>query len=214
MWSLSFVVLLAAAPAPGAIRYLALGDSFTAGTGAEKDEDYPTRLGKRWKKGGREVAVANVAVNGFTSAQVLTREVKALETFAPTHITLLVGANDIFHAVPLETYQANVREIFDTLKGKGVPASRICVIPQPEWSAAPVTARFAKPAEVQSKIARWNLELRKITETHGACWLDLTPLMHKQANAARWSKDGLHPPGDVYGEWSDAIAEKNPWGLR
>lgn len=49
------------------IRYLALGDSFTAGTGNQPADAFPSRLAELWRAQGRRVTLKNVAVNGYTT---------------------------------------------------------------------------------------------------------------------------------------------------
>ena len=94
------VMLLLGASSPTApIRLLTLGDSFTAGTGAGFNESFPDRLVARWNAAGQPVTLRNPATNGFTSGDVIERELGHLERFQPTRVTLAVGANDIVRHV-------------------------------------------------------------------------------------------------------------------
>src|SRR4051794_11307358 len=65
-----------AAPTRGLeeIRYLALGDSFTAGTGNQLADAFPSRLASLWRAHGRRVTLKNVAVNGYTTEDVQEKE--------------------------------------------------------------------------------------------------------------------------------------------
>src|SRR5258707_578156 len=60
----------------GPVRYLALGDSYTIGTGASSDaHNYPSILTSRLTKAsGRKIGVTNPAVNGFTTIDLINHE--------------------------------------------------------------------------------------------------------------------------------------------
>src|SRR6187200_183517 len=74
------------------IRYVALGDSFTIGTSVEAVERWPNQLAARIAD---LELVANLAVNGFTSGDVIERELPALDAYDPEFATLLIGVNDV-----------------------------------------------------------------------------------------------------------------------
>jgi len=77
------------------IRYLALGDSFTIGTGIGPERAFPARLSERWRRQGQRVSLTNLATNGFTSSEVLEDQVPRLGELRPARVTLAVGANDL-----------------------------------------------------------------------------------------------------------------------
>ena len=45
-------------------------------------------------------------------------------------------------------------------------------------------------------------------ENAGARYVDLYPLMHRQAAADMLAPDGLHPNAEAHEAWANAIAEK------
>ena len=45
-------------------------------------------------------------------------------------------------------------------------------------------------------------------ETAGARFIDLYPLMHRQAAAEMLATDGLHPNAEAHEEWARTLAEK------
>ena len=63
----------AADSGPGSIRYLALGDSFTIGTGGPPELCFPSQLKRILLKRGWDVRLENVAVNGYSTQQVIDR---------------------------------------------------------------------------------------------------------------------------------------------
>src|SRR4029079_5008489 len=77
------------------IRFVALGDSYTIGTAtASSAERWPDQLVARiGPDGGRLRLVANLAVNGFTSRDVIEEELPAVEALRPELVSLLIGVN-------------------------------------------------------------------------------------------------------------------------
>jgi acyl-CoA thioesterase I len=185
------------------VRYLALGDSFTIGTGSEPTRAFPARLVERWRAAGCALALENVAVNGYTSEDVIARELPAVASFRPTLITVAVGANDIVQARSTEEYRASVRRILAAAKASG---ARVLAIPQPDWSRSPAAAPFGSAATLADAITRFNVVLAEEVRAAGAEWVDLVPLMHEQARRGQLASDGLHPSAEAYEAWAGEIA--------
>ena len=195
----------AAAVAP--VRYLALGDSFTIGTGSPPARAFPTRLADRWRAQGCTLEVQNVAVNGYTTDDVIAEELPALAAFRPGFVTVAIGANDIVQGHTLEAYRINVRRILDAATATG---ARVVVIPQPDWSRSPTAASFGAPEVLRATITRFNAALAEETRAKGAAWVDLAPLMQKQALGAQLASDGLHPSADAYDAWAAELVRLLP----
>jgi len=190
-------------PAPVAARYLALGDSFTIGTGATPEQSFPARLTAR---ASCAVALRNVAVNGYTTGDVIDDELPQLAAFGPTFVTLAIGANDIVHGESAGEYRAQVRRILAAIRAAGV--KRVVTLPQPDWSKSPVARAFGEPAAIHARIVEANAILRDETAAAGGTYVDLFPLMESQAQAGRVARDGLHPSAEAYDAWAAELARR------
>jgi lysophospholipase L1-like esterase len=190
------------------IRYLALGDSFTAGTGSAPAEAFPTRLVSRWRAHGRRVTLENLAVNGYTTEDVRRQELPEVARFHPTLVTLAVGANDYVHGSGPDAYRSGVREIFREILEAGVTPSRVVALPQPDWSLSPAVAGFGDPVRIGADIVTLNGILQDEARAAGALYVDLYPLMHEQARAKMVAFDGLHPSARAHDEWAAALYER------
>jgi lysophospholipase L1-like esterase len=187
------------------VRYLALGDSFTAGTGNPPSAAYPSRLASLWRAHGRQVTLENVAVNGYTTQDVLEREIPRVASFRPTLVTLAVGANDRVRGSTADVYRSQVRILFRTIVAAGVTPERIVALPQPDWSLSPAAAGFGDPAQIGADIVAFNAVLRDEARAAGARYVDLFPLMHREAEAKMLARDGLHPSARPHEEWAEAL---------
>lgn len=190
--------------ARGEVRYLALGDSFTAGTGSLPGEAFPARLAERWRATKR-VTLENLAVNGYTTDDVARLEVPAIGGFHPTLVTLAIGANDRVRGSSAEVYRAHVRAILRAIVDAGVPPQHIVTLPQPEWSLSPAAASFGDPRQLGADIVLFNTALREESVSIGARYVDLFPLMHRQAESRMFAGDGLHPSARAHEEWASAL---------
>lgn len=190
------------------IRYLALGDSFTAGTGNTPADAFPSRLASLWRAHGRVVTLENLAVNGYTTEDVQAQEIPEVAPFHPTLVTLAVGANDYVHGWSADIYRSHVRVLFRAIIDAGVAPMRIVALPQPEWSLSPAAASFGDSRQIGADIAVFNTILREEARAAGARYVDLSPLMHQQAEAKMFAGDGLHPSARALAEWAAALYEQ------
>jgi len=189
-------------PAPASERYLALGDSFTIGTGTTPERSFPAVLIERWKKAGRAVELTNPAVNGYTTDDLIARELPLASTVRPTLVTVLIGSNDIVRGRSADQYRAQLQRIYAALGAAGVPARALVALPQPDWSVSPAAAPFGAPADLRAKIEAFNGIAKEEVERVGGRFIDLFPLMRRQADAKMLAADDLHPSVAAYAEWA------------
>jgi len=115
-----FVFLLAPAAAQArTIHIVAFGDSATAGWLVPHEQAYPAQLQALLRKKGYDVTVTNAGVNGDTTAGALKRFDQAI---APgTDIALVeFGINDLRMRVPRQRMRANLSEIVQSLRKRGI----------------------------------------------------------------------------------------------
>ena len=186
-------------------RYLALGDSFTIGTGTTTDRSFPAGLVARWRAAGREVALTNPAANGYATDELIERELPLARQLRPTLVTVLAGANDIVRGSSEERYRDQLRRIYAGLAEAGVPATAIYALPQPDWSRSPAAAAFGAPRDLLRAIERFNAIAAEEVERAGGAYIDLFPLMRSQAERGLVAPDGLHPSAQAHAEWAAAL---------
>jgi lysophospholipase L1-like esterase len=188
-------------------RFLALGDSFTIGTGATADRSFPAILTRIWTDRGREVVLANPAVNGYTTDDLIRDELPLLPSFRPTLITLLVGANDIVRGNSEDRYRLELRTVHERIRADA-PAARLVALPQPDWSRSPAGSGFGDGSVIALAIERFNAIAQDEAERAGASWVDLFPLMREQGRKRMFAADGLHPSAEAYAEWAEVLARR------
>jgi lysophospholipase L1-like esterase len=186
-------------------RFLALGDSFTIGTGTTPDRSFPAVLARTWTERGRVVILSNPAVNGYTTDDLIRDELPLVASFRPTLVTVLVGANDIVRGSTEDRYRQQLRLIHEQLDEDASDA-RVVALPQPDWSMSPAGAGSGDLAAIARTIERFNEIARDEAGRAGALWIDLFRLMREQGRKKMFASDGLHPSAEAYAEWARALA--------
>ena len=189
---------------PSALRYVALGDSYTIGTSVTPAESWPAQLVDR--SGGRLRLAGNLATNGFTSADLIRYELPSVDSLRPEFATVQIGVNDVVQGVPETTYAANVDFILDDLLG-WIPANRIVAVATPDYTVTPMGASFGNPAQQSAAIARFNAVLEAAAVARGIAFVPDIFAISKAAatDPSLVADDGLHPSGAQYTLWVDAI---------
>ena len=143
-----------------ALRYVALGDSYTIGTSVAEAERWPNQLAERIDE--LELA-GNPAVNGYTSADLINDELPQLDALRPELVSVLIGVNDVVQGVPDTQYAGNVAIILEELLPR-LPPNRIVCIATPDYTVTPSGAAFGDPAQQSDAIVRVNAILREACE--------------------------------------------------
>jgi lysophospholipase L1-like esterase len=188
----------------GRVRYVALGDSYTIGTSVTEAERWPNQLAARVD----EVEVAgNLGVNGATSADLIASQLPRLDALDPGMASVLIGVNDVVQGVADAQYAANVAHILDELAER-LPADRIVCVATPDYTRAPRGADYGNPDLQSDRIVRVNAILREACALRGITFVPETFEISQRADddPVLVAGDGLHPSGEQYRRWVDAIA--------
>ena len=187
----------------GALRYVALGDSYTIGTSVSAADSWPSQLSARVP---RLQLVANLAVNGYTSRDLITDELPALAGLRPEFVTLMIGVNDVVQGVPEEAYRANVEAILDAVIAL-VPAGHVVCVATPDYTVTPQGAAFGSPDQQRAGIERVNSLLGEACAARGIRFVPEIFTISEEAatDLSLVAADRLHPSGSQYARWVDAI---------
>ena len=185
------------------IAYVALGDSFTAGTGCAPGAGWADRLALALAEyHGHEYE--NLARDGATSADVREQAHRALQ-LEPDLVTVVCGTNDLLYGRldPL-AYSRNFSAILAGLR-RALPGVRIVTATAPErWDFLPLGPRTR--ARLERALVRLNHATRALASAHGAAVLDVAghPGLSQAENFAG---DGLHPSALGHRRAAEAFGE-------
>jgi lysophospholipase L1-like esterase len=188
------------------VRYVALGDSYTIGTSVAVADRWPDRLVAALGSGEPHLAmVANLAVNGATTDDLIARQLPALDRHRPEFLTLLIGVNDVVQRQPLSRYEDNVRTILGDLVERVGP-ERIVVVAVPDYTVTPAGAAYGDPRRQHEAIVAVNAAMTRLAAVQGIAWVDIFDLSLRAADDPMLvASDGLHPSGAQYALWVERI---------
>lgn len=188
-------------------RYVALGDSYTIGTGVNADDRWPEQLVRRLRDRAIPLELAaNLGVNGYTSADLIRDELPALDQLSADIVSLLIGVNDVVQGVSHDRYATNLELILETIAGR-LPDARIVTVSTPDYTVTPAGANYGDRAARSVEIVRFNAILAAASRARGLAHADIHDLsLRAAADPSLVADDGLHPSAAQYRLWVDRIA--------
>lgn len=189
------------------LRYVAVGDSYTIGTSVAEADRFPDRLvGALGPPNPALRLVANLGVNGYTSADLIGEELPVVADLAPEFVTVLIGVNDVVRGIDAGVYEANVAAIFDGLLAV-LPPDRIVALSIPDYTVTPAGADYGDPGERRAGIDASNASMARLAAARGIAFVDIVDISREAAlDRTLVAPDGLHPSGAQYGRWVDRLA--------
>lgn len=193
-------------PLTDPIRYVALGDSYTIGTSIYSGDAWPNQLVGSLADRVPLKLVANLAVNGYTSDDLIRAELPALADLQPEFVSILIGVNDVVRDVPPDRYRTNVAQILGAVLGV-VPRDRIVVVSTPDYTRTPRGADFGDPEQQRAAIDEVNAIMAAEAAERGIAFVDISSIANQAgADSALVASDLLHPSGVQYARWVELIA--------
>ena len=179
------------------MRFLALGDSYTIGTGATAESRaWPSIVAARL---GAELT--NPAVNGYTTEDLIRDELPLFAKVRPDVVTVLIGVNDLVQGRSLDAYRESLAGIYDAIASAPVVAVSI-----PTWSYVPAAAGFGGTERVDRLTRSFNDVARGEADARRFGWVDLAEASTAGIGSNGWvASDLLHPGDEQYAAWAEVI---------
>jgi lysophospholipase L1-like esterase len=203
------------------LRYVALGDSSTIGSGLPRQIDrWPNQLVRALRPELRIQLVDNLAVQRHGTVDVIDEQLPVLEELAPDLVSLQVGVNDIVIAGGLteREYRDNLVTILDGTDASAaggartgildmVPPERVLLVTTPDFTLAPdVPPGFGREGTAE-KIDGFNAILGELAAERGVAVVDVSPISDLvPQDPTLIADDGLHPSAKQFAGWVELIA--------
>lgn len=189
------------------IRYVALGDSYTIGTGANEEHSWPVLLTKHLKENKINIELtANPSVNGRTTQGVIDYELPILDKSKPTFVTLLIGVNDWVQGVDAITFQNNLIQIIEHVQIQLTDKSKLVLITIPDFGVTPTGASYSAGRDISKGISEFNKIIITEANKRQLKTVDLFEVSKEMGiNPGLLATDGLHPSAKEYAIWEKLI---------
>jgi len=193
----------------GSVKYLALGDSLSAGVGASNYQRTFIYLQAKElaKKNGR-VTVVNLGLPGATTKDLIKSQIPQVAIEKPDYITLLIGTNDVHNRVSEKQFSSNFKVILDSIMSNSSAQITVINIPYLGSSQA-ILPPYDSILNYQTK--KFNDIIATLVSEHNLKLVDLYrgTLDDSHKNPDYYSPDLFHP-GDVGHQlWSQLLINAN-----
>lgn len=191
-----------------ALRYLALGDSYSIGEGIADAGRWPVQLAQRLHAEGITLAPVRIlAQTGWTTGE-LAAAMDAAEPLGDwDFVSLLIGVNDQYRGLPLAGYAP----AFDALLRRAIAlaghrAGRVLVLSIPDWGVTPFArSELRSPRRIAAELDAYNATAATCCDRLGVAFVDITGISGDCGDAADMlASDGLHPSAAQYARWVEA----------
>jgi acyl-CoA thioesterase I len=152
------------------------------------------------------VRLVNPAVNGFTTIDLLAREIGFVQDLRPDLVSVLIGVNDLVRGRSAEAYRESLIEIYNAIGSLDLPAGRVAAVSIPDWSVTPAAGDFGDPKRLRALTDAFNDVAREEAARRAFTWIDITEISRSGLESAGWiSADQLHPGDPQYAAWAEEI---------
>lgn len=192
------------------IRYVAVGDSYTIGTGATPEKSWPMQLVVKFRLREKPFTlVANLARAGWTTREVIDYQLPQYKTLIPNFATILIGTNDWVRGMDEETFRKNFAHILDEMIKVLPDPQHLLVLTLPDFSVTPKAKDIAGDRDISAGLAGFNAIITEEAKKRTLRIVDLFSLAGEvKEDPALISYDGIHPSVRGYNRWADVIYEE------
>ena len=194
-------------PDSEAYYYLALGDSYTAGTAEPVSVSYPIQLEGYIENNKLAMPPPTViATDGWTTDNLI-RGIASSGITGKTYqvVTLLIGVNDQYEGLTLTHYRTNFITLLHTaITFAGGDSTRVFVLSIPDYGVTPFA--MGRDSIIGPQIDQFNAINKQESINAGVNYLDITAISREAAtDTSLIASDGLHPSGKMYMLWIDQL---------
>ena len=186
-----------------AVKYLALGDSYTIGQGVDLAESWPIQLGAKLIENSFSLDKNDIiAQTGWETTDLLNALAdSSLEDY--NLVSLLIGVNNQFSNRPFETYTSE----FDLLLNRAIElvgVNRTFVVSIPDYGVTPFGSNNSE--NIASELDEYNAYAALKCQTLNIPFINITEISRQLGdNNGALAADNLHPSGTQYGNWVEEI---------
>jgi lysophospholipase L1-like esterase len=189
------------------IKFLALGDSYTIGEGAEENQRWPVQLAEALRKKGLSCQEPEIiAKTGWRTDDLKRAIIAADPTTDYDLVSLLIGVNNQYQGKTAESYAPEFEELLKmSISFARGDKSKVIVLSIPDYGYTPFGKE--KRESISKSIEEYNNTNRAIAKKYSVKYFNITDISRKGAEDLQLiADDGLHPSGKQYMLWIELIA--------
>ena len=186
--------------------FLALGDSYTIGESVAIEMRWPMHLAQVLKAQESTLRPTLIAKTGWTTDELLEGINQAALDDSYDYVSLLIGVNNQYRGRSVGSFEPE----FTILLKRTIALSKnktdgVFVLSIPDWGVMPF-AEGRDRKQIAHEIDAYNARIERICKAYGVRYFNITEISRQASeNADLIAIDGLHPSGDMYAAWVQAI---------
>ena len=187
------------------IHYLALGDSYTIGTGEKAENRWPNLLSRRMQNNGyifpRPRIIASV---GWTTGNLISAIEKQEINVKYDLVSLLIGVNNQYRGNDFKVFEAEFLQLLASCMEMAKSRSGIFVLSIPDYGVTPF-GDYAQQ-QISGEIDEYNEYIQKVCNANDIKYYNITEISRKaEGDLSYLASDQLHPSKKMYEEWIDLL---------
>lgn len=185
-----------------AVSFLALGDSYSIGQSVPAEDRWGVQLaGLAQAEGIQSPDI--IARTGWTTSELQQGIAAANNSKTYELVSLMIGVNNQFRGLPLDTYRVEFRQLLQTaIRFAGGRPRRVFVLSIPDWGQTPAGRGYPQ-ARISQEIDQFNAVAREECATVTVEFINITDLTRAtNYDAAQFAPDGLHYSGLHMRQWA------------
>lgn len=192
------------------LRFLALGDSYTAATGEKIENGWPFQLVQVLSK--KNISLGKpkiIAGAGWTTTKLIEEiEVENLHEEYDL-VGLMIGVNNQYRSLSVQEFEEDFELLLNkALSLSGNQSNKVFVISIPDWGVTPF-ARLNDKLKIAKEVKQFNEVIARKSKKNNITYIDVTKSsrnMGVQPNLI--ASDSLHPSAKMYKVWGKIIGKK------
>jgi acyl-CoA thioesterase-1 len=187
-----------------AIKYLALGDSYTIGQSVDPLNRWPKQLVDKLKDLNYDIeSLRYIAETGWTTNNLI-KSIENIELEDYNLVSLSIGVNNQFQNQSFNLFKAE----FDILLNKSIEiandTNRVFVVSIPDYGVTPFGIENSE--KIKEDINKYNNYIFESCKKSNVRYINITEISRQLgANHDALASDDLHPSDSQYKEWTNKI---------
>ena len=188
------------------IRYLALGDSYTIGSGVSESDRWPVQLAQRIEQDtSLMLKVDIIAQTGWTTSDLL-RSIESNNAKSEDYnlVSLLIGVNNQFQNKPFAVYETEFDSLLQTAIEIAGDSGDVFVVSIPDYGVTRLGR--ARSELIAQEIDEYNSHAKSTCNDAEVTFIEITSISRELGDSSgALAGDDLHPSGYQYSLWVDRI---------